>query len=176
VEIALLKPPRSYQPLNDEHARAAGQSASEQDQAPVPGQPEADNVQSEPEPSRPTQVRASSPGWTDSPKMEHHQASAVSYNNWANANATARQASRPDQSAGVPGHEAAAEKVRLAGDLQAAKEGQAAEHRNPDRNASPPDAAKQEKPSGKAALAEDLKAAKESAKETAQSRDTSRSR
>jgi len=82
-----------------------------------------------------------------------------------------------DPSAGVAGHEAAAEKVRLAGDLQAAKEtGQAPEHHSPDRNASPSDVAKQEKPSGKAALTEDLKAVKESAKETDQSRDTSRSR
>ena len=143
MEIAILKPPRNYQTLHDEHAHVAGQSSSQQDQARVPGQPEADNAQSEPEPTRPTQVRAPSPGWTDSPKMEHHFASAAEFDNWLNASATARQASRPDQSAGLPGHEAAAEKVRLAGDLQAAKEtGHAAEHHSPDRNASAPDAAR----------------------------------
>jgi hypothetical protein len=170
-----LKPPRNYQALHDEHAPAAGQSASQQDQAQVPGQPEADNAHSEPEPTRPTQVRPPSPGWTDSPKMEHQFDSAREFNNWANV--TARQASRPDQSAGVAGHEAAAEKARLAGDLEAAKEtGQAAERHSPDRNASPPDAAKQEIPSGKAALAEDLKAAKESANETDQNHDPGRSR
>jgi len=168
-----LKPPRNYQGLHDEHARADGQSAP-QDQAQVPGQPEADDAHSEPKPSRPT-FRPPSPGWTDSPKMEHQFDSAREFNNWANA--TARQASRPDQSAGVAGHEAAAEKARLAGDLEAAKETvQAAERHSSDRNASPPEAAEQEKGSGKALLAEDLKAAKENANETDQSRDPGRSR
>lgn len=167
MEIALLKLPRNYQTLHDEHAR----------QTQVPGQPNADNAQSEPKPTRPT-FGPPSPGWTDSPKMEHNFASAREFDEWVNANAAQRQASRPDQAAGAVGHEAAAEKVRLAGDLQAAKDaGRSAKpQQGNDHDAPAPEATKQEKSSGKAALAEDLKAAKDSTKETDQSRDSSRSR
>lgn len=184
VEIAPLKPPRDYQALRDEHANAAGQSPSQEDQAKAPRQPEGE-IQPEPEPTRPNQVRAPSPRWTDSGRMDAQETSAIHYHNWVNTNATEKQGARPDLSANILEREAALQergkateqltsKDRLAADLQEAKEG--GRQQDPVRNASPPDAAKQEKTGGKAALAEDLKAAKESAKEADQSRDTSRSR
>jgi hypothetical protein len=67
--------------------------------------------------------------------------------------------------------------VRLTGDLNAAKEtGRAAEKPGPDRDASAPEAAKQEKLTGRALLADDLNAAKEGGNESDQSRDPGRSR
>jgi hypothetical protein len=107
--------------------------------------------------------------------MDQNFASAAKFDNWVNASATERQASRPDQSAGVPGHDAAAGKLRLAANLQAAKE--AGPQKGPDRDASTPETAQEERLSGsKARLSANLKAAKESSKETDQSHDTSRSR
>jgi hypothetical protein len=106
--------------------------------------------------------------------MDQNFASAAKFDNWVNASATERQASRPDQSAGVPGHDAAAGKLRLAANLQAAKE--AGPQKGPGRDASAPETAQQEQLSGKPLLSANLKAAKESSKETDQSHDTSRSR
>lgn len=170
-----MKPPRNYQALHDEHAR----------QTQVPGQPNADNAQSEPESTRPP-FRPPSPGWTDSPRMDMNQTSAVDYHNWANANAAQRQSAQPDVSVGIAekaqqrdkADEKLMDKEALATDLQVAKDaGRSAKpQQGNDHDAPAPEAAKQEKPGGKAALAEDLKAAKESAKATDQSRDTGRSR
>lgn len=170
-----MKPPRNYQALHDEHVR----------QTQVPGQPNADNAQSEPEPTRPP-LRPPSPGWTDSPRMDMNQVSAVDYHNWVNANAAQRQSAQPDVSVGIAEkaqqRDKAAEKLMdkeaLATDLQAAKDaGRSAKPlQGNDHDAPAPESAKQEKTGGKAALAEDLKAAKESANETDQNHDSGRSR
>lgn len=177
-----MKPPRDYQALRDEHANVPARSQSQQDQAQVPRQPEVDNAQSEPEPSRPNQVRAPSPGWTDSPQMDKQQAAAINYNNWANANVAERRGAQANLAANTPEHDATLDKAeekltskgRLAADLQAAREVGA--QKGPDRDASTPEVPQQERLSGKALLAEDLKAAKENANETNQSHDPGRSR
>jgi hypothetical protein len=184
VEIALLKPPRHYQALDDEHTRLAEQSSSQQQdqQAQVSRQPEANTAQPEPQPTRPPEVRAPSPGWTDSPHMDKQQAAATNYNNWANVNAAERLGAQANLSANTPERDATlaeaedklAGKERIAANLEAAKE--AGPQKGPDRDASTPEAAQQEKLSGKALLSANLKAAEESSKETDQSRDTSRSR
>jgi hypothetical protein len=185
VEIALLKPPRHYQALDDEHTRLAEQSSSQQQdqQAQVSRQPEANPAQPEPQPTRPPEVRAPSPGWTDSPRMDMQQAAATNYNNWANVNAAERQSAQPDVAIGMgekaqqrdKAEEKLIGKERIAANLQAAKE--ARPQKGPDRDASPPETAQTERLSGsKARLSANLKAAKESSKETDQSRDTSRSR
>jgi len=179
-----VKTPRDYQSLRAEHAKATKQPASQNDQAQVPRPPEADNSQSVPEPTRPTQVRA--PGWNGTGDLVSEQTAANRLDKWVNKSVMERQSAQPDVSVGIAekaqqrdkAEEKLSGKELHAADLQAAKQaGRAARpQQGADRNVSPQAAAKQEKLSGKALHAADLKAAKESAKEPDQSRDTSRSR
>jgi hypothetical protein len=77
-----LQPPQKYQPLRDEHARMAKESAlnAEKQETPSP----APDAEQEPGPTRPTEIH--SPGWTVDQQMDRQQESAVRYNNWLNQN------------------------------------------------------------------------------------------
>jgi len=193
VEIALLKPPRNYQELDDQHKDASGQSASQDDRTRSAPQTDAEKkpqdyqalrneqanaeiVPSQQVPSNPSQVRVKPPVWEGRGDFVSETTAAINEaKNRANARTMARQSDRTDQAADIPGHEAGAGKLRLAANLQAAKE--AGPQKGPDRDASPPETAQTERLSGsKARLSANLKAAKESSKETDQSHDTSRSR
>jgi hypothetical protein len=85
-----LQPPQKYQPLRDEHARVAKESASkaEKQEAPSP----ALDAEQEPGPTRPTEIR--SPGWTADPRMDRQQESAARYHNWLNQNHANRDAAQ----------------------------------------------------------------------------------
>jgi hypothetical protein len=168
VENAIVRTPRNYDALRNEHANATGQSASQQDQGPAPRQPEVKNARSELKPSGQSDVRSAPPPWDGTGDRFSEETAAIRRNSWLNPGAIARQGARPDASANGP----------LAADLQAAKQTghAAAQQHGADRNASPTKAGEQEKQSGKAVLAEDLKAAKGSGNEVDPSHDPGRSR
>jgi hypothetical protein len=123
-----LQPPQKYQPLRDEHARVAKESAlkAEKQEAPSP----APDAEQEPEPTRPTQIRSSSPGWTESSKIEDVQAAAVRYDKWLNANLANRDTTpaehqlqnRPNQAEHASEQEKSSGKDLPAADLAEAKE------------------------------------------------------
>jgi len=188
-----LKPPRNYQELDDQHTKASGQSASQDDRTRSAPQTDAEktpqnyqalrneqaNVETAPSqqvPSSPSQVRVKPPVWEGRGDFVSETTAAINEGkNRANARAMKAQSGRPDQTADNAGHDAAAGKLRLAANLQAARE--AGPQKGPDRDASSPETAQKERLSGsKALLSANLKAAKESSKETDQSHDTSRSR
>jgi hypothetical protein len=133
VEIAILKTPRDYQVLDNEHANASGQPVSQKDQNPTPGQSEADlkapethqalrdehakataqsaSLQDQaPTPHQPEteKARSEQPSkpWEGMGDRVSEETAAIERNKLLNPNAVIRQSARPDASANIPGDKA----------------------------------------------------------------------
>lgn len=185
-----MQPPQKYQPLRDEHARVAKESAPQAEKQEAPSR--APDAEQEPQPHRPEQVRGPSPGWTESQRIEDVQGAAVRYDKWLNADLTSRNTheaehqlqSRPSQAEHASEQEKSSGKALFAADLARAKDGGAAVNRERDTGNAPPAQGEQkdnapaaaEKQSGKELFAADLKEATESAPAPEQGRDHGRSR
>ena len=110
-----MQPPQKYQPLRDEHARAAKESAPNAEKQEPPGP--ALDAEQYPGPTRPTEIP--SPGWTADPRMDRQQELAARFHNWLNRNHANRDAAQqlPMQQLEKQGG-----KDLLASDLSEAKE------------------------------------------------------
>lgn len=171
-----MQPPRNYQPLREEHARATQELTPQAEKQEAPSRKP--DAQQEPEPTRPNQVRASSGRLADSGGMEAQQALANDLLKQSRADASTRHSTQPETAEQQSG------KDRLAADLKEAKEGMATV--NQERDAGHAQSAKgqqkhnapaaSEKLSGKERLTADFAEAKESAPVPEQGHDTGRSR
>jgi hypothetical protein len=176
-EIASLQPPQKYQPLRDDHARAAKESVPKPEKQEAPSR--APDAQQEPQPHRSDQLRASTGRATDSGGMVAQQALANDLIKQNRATAPAMQTAPP-----VAAAEKLKGKDRLAADLAKAKQGRAAVNQERDTGQAPPAKGEQkdnppaaaEKQSGKDRLAADLARAKEGASARQQGRGQGRSR
>jgi hypothetical protein len=172
-----LQPPRNYQSLRDEHARATQESAPQKAQAKAPEPAKGAEAQPEPQPYRP-QVRPSTGRVTDSGGRVAQEELANDLHKQNLANAALRQRAQPVTAEQQSG------KDRLAADLSEAKEGRVTVNQERDADHAPPANAQQkdnaraapEKQGGKERLAADLKEAKESAPAPEQGHDRGRSR
>jgi hypothetical protein len=133
VEIAILKTPRDYQVLDNEHPNASGQPVSQKDQNLTPRQSEADSKAPEtyqalraehakatgqsaslqdqaPAPHQPEteKARSEQPSkpWEGMGDRVSEEMAAIERNKRLNPNAVIRQSARPDASANIPGDKA----------------------------------------------------------------------
>ena len=172
-----MQPPRNYQPLRDEQARATQEPAPQKAQTKAPEPAKAAEAQPEPQPYRP-QVRPATGRLTDSGGMAEQQALANDLMKQNRAIAARGQSPQPVTAEQHSG------KDRLAADLKQAKEGRATANQERDAGHAPAAEGQQkdnaraapEKQSGKERLAADLKRAKESAPAREAGQDRGRSR
>jgi len=172
-----LQPPQKYQPLRDDHARVAKESAPKAEQQEAPSR--APDAEQKPPPQRSDQVRASTGRATDSGGMVAQQALANDFIRQNRAAAPATQSAPPVATA-----EKLKGKALFAADLAEAKQARAAVNQQRDTGQAPPAKgepkdkapAAAEKPSGKELFAADLKEAKQGALAPQQGRGQGRSR